>query len=388
MLTSTENIRRDGARGADLVGGGYTARSGLPATRIDEPVSVVMPVRNALPYLDAAVDSILRQTHGNFELVIGDDGSTDGSRARLRYWAGRDARIRLLESDTSRGPVGSSNWVADQAAFPIVARMDADDISRPRRLERQLAVLRATPDAVLVGTMFDSIDSSGAVTRPFSLSTLLRPDNIPFSHGSIMYRREAFRKAGGYREQCAYFEDVDFYERLGRQGRFLVIAEALYEYRYSRSSARLASQVDAIERALHFYYHIWRRPNGSDELFPRQPPPPRAGRRDARAIVVAGQLRLWAGERPRILTALVKRGQFGLNRSTAKTWAWALAATISPATLRAVLRALDRRRDVAARDRVRVGGVYEWAYAATRREAGGADPIEQLEARSPLIEAR
>src|SRR3954447_9691746 len=92
-------------------------------------VSVVMPVRNALPYLDAAVESILGQTFRDFEFVILDDASTDGSTERLRHWASRDARIRLLEESRNLGPVLSSERVARAARAPVVARMDADDIS-------------------------------------------------------------------------------------------------------------------------------------------------------------------------------------------------------------------------------------------------------------------
>src|SRR5258708_11231113 len=94
-------------------------------------VSVVMPVHNVLPYLDAAVASILRQTFEDFEFVILDDASTDGSTGRLRQWASRDARIRLLEAKRNLGPARSSDRVARAASAPIVARMDADDISYP-----------------------------------------------------------------------------------------------------------------------------------------------------------------------------------------------------------------------------------------------------------------
>jgi len=93
-------------------------------------VSVVMPVHNALPYLDQAVESILGQTLTDFEFVILDDASTDGSTERLREWAARDSRIRLIEVTTNLGPALSSQRVADAATAPIVARMDADDIER------------------------------------------------------------------------------------------------------------------------------------------------------------------------------------------------------------------------------------------------------------------
>jgi glycosyltransferase involved in cell wall biosynthesis len=100
-----------------------------------------MPVRNALPYLDAAVESVLGQTHNNFEFVIRDDDSTDGSRERLQYWALKDARIRLFEGKSCLGPANSSNWVVTQARSNYVARMDADDVSHPHRFAREIDIL-------------------------------------------------------------------------------------------------------------------------------------------------------------------------------------------------------------------------------------------------------
>src|SRR3954447_21307048 len=89
-------------------------------TAADSPqLSVVMPVHNALPYLDAAIESILGQTHSDFEFVILNDGSTDGSPERLRHWASRDARIRLIDGKGPLGPALSSQRVATAAKAPI-----------------------------------------------------------------------------------------------------------------------------------------------------------------------------------------------------------------------------------------------------------------------------
>src|SRR6185503_10477643 len=128
----------------------------------DQAVSVVMPVRNAMPYLDDAIASILLQSHENFELIIGDDGSTDGSSERIDEWARRDGRIRVIRNGGSGlGPAGSSNWVARAARHPLIARMDADDISMPDRLRAQVLALRADPEAVIVGSLFDYVDGAG-----------------------------------------------------------------------------------------------------------------------------------------------------------------------------------------------------------------------------------
>src|SRR5262245_10456965 len=129
----------------------------MPSPPSDELISVVMPVHNALPHLDAAVESILGQTHRNIEFVILDDGSTDGSTERLRQWAERDRRIKLFEGDRNLGPAGSSNRVIAHSSAELIARMDADDLSHPERLERQVQLLRERPDVCLVGTACDLI---------------------------------------------------------------------------------------------------------------------------------------------------------------------------------------------------------------------------------------
>src|SRR5688572_30257241 len=121
-------------------------------------VSVVMPVHNGLPYLDDSIASILNQSFSDFEFVIGDNGSSDGSAERLEHWRRVDSRIRILHHPARLGPAGSSNLVVAHASARLVARMDADDIAHPERLARQLAAMEEQPDADLIGTLFDTID--------------------------------------------------------------------------------------------------------------------------------------------------------------------------------------------------------------------------------------
>src|SRR6476660_134203 len=129
-------------------------------------ISVVMPVYNAVPFLDDSISSILEQSFRDFEFVILDDLSTDGSLARLREWAARDERIRVHESDKRLGLSGSSNAVVAQARAAVVARMDADDSAHPRRRERQWRVIQSSPDVAVVGSLCNGIDSRGREVRP------------------------------------------------------------------------------------------------------------------------------------------------------------------------------------------------------------------------------
>src|SRR5882672_4658868 len=98
-------------------------------------LSVVMPVHNGRPFLDESISSILNQTLADFEFVILDDASTDGSGSLLREWEKRDGCIRVVRTDRKLGLAGSSNFVSRQANTGVLARMDADDISHPDRLK-------------------------------------------------------------------------------------------------------------------------------------------------------------------------------------------------------------------------------------------------------------
>jgi len=218
-----------------------------------------------MPFLDAAVESVLAQTFNDFEFVIGDDASDDGSSERLEYWANRDPRIRLARRSTASGPVGASNWVAAMARTKVLARMDADDVSLPTRLAKQVAVLAADPQTVLVGSLWTGIDAGDRIIRPPDYSSTLdsRPLRFPFAHGSTMIRRHAFEAAGGYREACAYWEDADLFHRIGGLGRMVVLLEPLYRYRSAATSNRLTSE-RAMIAAQHALFDRCRAAVGSD----------------------------------------------------------------------------------------------------------------------------
>ena len=202
-------------------------------------VSVVMPVRNAMPFLPVAIESILNQSFRDFEFIIADDSSDDGSTECISEYAARDSRIRMLRTNFRLGPVGSSNWAAGAARAPMVARMDADDVSHPQRLERQIAILDESADVVLVGSLFELIDAEGSVLRPPDLSSLLMTQRPGCAHSSIFYRRDAFHRAGGYRAGTDYFEDRDLYLRLSQFGRLMVSSEPLISVRSSWAHSRL-----------------------------------------------------------------------------------------------------------------------------------------------------
>jgi glycosyltransferase involved in cell wall biosynthesis len=202
-------------------------------------VSIVLPVRNGERFLGAAVESILTQTLGELELLVVDDGSTDGT---AQIVAGvNDERLRVLRQEP-RGLVEALTLGIAASVAPYVARMDADDLSFPQRLEHQLALLEARPDVGLVASWVVVVDEEGRELERRSLPEadrdlrrrlLLRN---PFQHGSVTIRREAFDHAGGYRADYGHNEDYDLWRRIARRWRLAVVPEFLYAYRLHSSA--------------------------------------------------------------------------------------------------------------------------------------------------------
>ncbi|HET9427930.1 MAG TPA: glycosyltransferase family A protein [Allosphingosinicella sp.] len=312
---------------------------------------MVMPVHNAMPYLDEAVASILAQSFGDFEFVILDDGSTDGSRERLREWSDQDARIRLVVGEGRSGPVESSNRVVRESRGVLVARMDADDRAHPDRLRLQMGALGARVDAVLVGSLCDTIDARGRSVRGPDYARLFRRSPFaPFPHSSILFRRSDFDQAGGYRSEACRWEDVDLYLRLARLGRMIVIAQPLVSIRQSETSTRLTAAPADLEQAMDRMYRAVGTPLPEGE-----------GRLVPEAYLPGAMIRVWNGRRPRILGRLWRQGALGLNASSLAMLAWALWAEMSPRALRLALRMRLKVRNRAARRRLAGRAIVEWA---------------------------
>jgi glycosyltransferase involved in cell wall biosynthesis len=318
-----------------------------------------MPVRNAAPFLDASITSILSQTMADFEFVVLDDASTDGSRDLLRAWARRDGRIRLLESDTALGLAGSANRVMREARGSICARMDSDDVSAPDRLARQWAVLQAHPEASVVATLWRGIDPEGRFVRPSDRWRLWRHTTFaPFPHGSVMFRRDWGLSAGGYRETCASWEDFDFFVRMAGLGPIYVIAKPLYAYRFHTTTATALRAIETVER---MYRCVDRVSRGEDYTAILDGPAPAPTHpTDPRAVRSLAAPWLWAGERPGIPAAWWLRGSrrpipAALHTIVLGTW-----GQLSPKSLRWALRALVKSRDLVASPWIADGDVVRW----------------------------
>ena len=180
-------------------------------------ISVIMSVYNGMPFLKEAIASILKQTYKNFEFIIVDDGSKDKSWEYLKSL--KDTRIKLLKNGKNLGLAASLNKALKKAKGDFIARMDADDVSFPQRLETQIKFLEKNHDIDICGSYVSVIDEDGKIIgqikKPltdieikkelFWLTSLLHP--------TWFGKKEVFRKLNGYDERWDYVEDFEFLTR-------------------------------------------------------------------------------------------------------------------------------------------------------------------------------
>ncbi len=185
-------------------------------------VSVLMAVHNGEKYLHQALDSILSQTYTDFEFIIVDDGSSDSTVPIVGGYAARDRRMVLVYNEANIGLTRSLNRGLELAQGEYVARMDADDISLPGRLNAQVSFLDDHPEVAVLGTAAYLIDPSGVqgqlIRFPEShdhLRWLMCFDN-PIIHPSVMFRRELVIRLGGYDESVSTAQDFNLWYRIGR----------------------------------------------------------------------------------------------------------------------------------------------------------------------------
>lgn len=211
-------------------------------------ISVLVPVRNALPWLRASFASLWRQTARDLEVVAVDDGSSDGSGAWLDREAAAEPRLRVVHTAPRGLPLALAAGL-DAARAPLIARHDADDLSHRHRFALQLAFLRDHPGVDVVGCrvrLFPPAATGAGMRRWAAWHNALldhgamerdRLVDSPIAHGTMLARRGAIERAGGWRER-GWPEDVDLWLRLFRSGgRFAKLARVLYAWRQHPGSA-------------------------------------------------------------------------------------------------------------------------------------------------------
>ncbi|MCG3135121.1 MAG: hypothetical protein HMLKMBBP_02624 [Planctomycetes bacterium] len=205
-------------------------------------VTVLMTVKDGRRWIGAALASILAQEGADFDVVVVDDGSTDGTADAVR--AAADPRVRLIVHDQNRGIAAALRTGMSAADAPYVARMDADDLAEPGRLASQTVHLDAHPDCGLVGTRVTTIGEDGAevpsdydppADEALLLWNLLLFTN-PVCHPSVMFRRSVHDAAGGYGENVPNSEDRDLWTRMLPHARIRNLDAKLLRYRQHAAS--------------------------------------------------------------------------------------------------------------------------------------------------------
>lgn len=204
-------------------------------------ISVLMSCYNASRWLDESIQSILNQSYEDFEFIIVDDGSEDDTLAIARYYAASDDRVILI-SKPNTGLADSLNFGIKQARGEWIARLDADDLSEHKRLEKQVQATRENPALVFIGTGLVIIDEKGQ-----SLSTHHYPSkheklvkNLQTAgkfpaHSSAFYRYNAVQAIGGYRPRIHRAQDWDLWLRLSEVGQLTCLFEPLVRVRKHES---------------------------------------------------------------------------------------------------------------------------------------------------------
>lgn len=233
-------------------------------------VSVVMPVHNSHRFLADAVESILAQTHRDFEFIIVDDGSTDSSWEILAGFAQKDARITLLKNDRNRGVSSAVKKAIAHAQGLYIARMDSDDIAVSDRLQKQIEYLHSHPRTVAVGGQCTVIDEKGNEIGqkhfPCNFPTLYRSmfTFFPIQEPTLMIDRQKLpRQFQFYDKDGNIAEEVELIFKLFQYGAVENISNVLLKYRIHPNNSSLKQvrktfylTLKARLRAIFYYHYI------------------------------------------------------------------------------------------------------------------------------------
>ena len=199
-------------------------------------VTVLMSVYNGEDFLAEAIESISDQTFKDFEFLIVNDGSTDKSSEIVSHFVRKDRRIRLIDQD-NKGLVAALNRGLKEARGTLIARIDADDIAYPNRLEKQVACMAEHPKLLALGSAITLIDILGRSIKQISYPTGTKKVKSAMmlgsklAHPAVIMRREQVLQVGAYREVCRHAEDYDLWLRLLEIGEIDNLGEPLLYYR-------------------------------------------------------------------------------------------------------------------------------------------------------------
>jgi glycosyltransferase involved in cell wall biosynthesis len=216
--------------------------------------SVVLPAYNATRFLRESVESMLVQTFTDFELVVIDDCSTDDTWAMVQEYAARDPRVVALRNERNLKLAKTLNRGIAAARGRFIIRMDADDVSEPDRVRRQVEFLEAHPEVGIVGSTMRIVDEEGAVLgmRRYHLAHEDIRRHIflysPFCHPATAMRKEVLDRAGLYDPEYNPAEDYELYFRIGMHANFANLEEPLLRYRVVKGTSMTTGATRRMER--------------------------------------------------------------------------------------------------------------------------------------------
>jgi glycosyltransferase involved in cell wall biosynthesis len=209
------------------------------------PVTVLMAVYNGMPYIDAAIESILSQTYTDIEFVIVENGSTDGTPAILDAYQKKDTRIRVIH--TKKGFVRALNLGLEQAKGKYIVRMDVDDISLPDRIQKQVEFMELHPKVGLCGCWVRRFGAESTVTKYPTKDKNIRSSLLfsnPFAHPAVIIRSSILKQYNLVYQDVAPLEDYDLWVRLAKVTQFANLPEILLQYRIHPSQITQSLQID------------------------------------------------------------------------------------------------------------------------------------------------
>lgn len=230
-------------------------------------VSVIMPAYNTEKYIRTAIESILNQTFSEFEFIIIDDGSTDNTWNIVQEFSKIDPRIKAIKNEKNLGISPSRNKGVNMAQGEYIAWQDADDISLPTRLEKQLQFMEEHAKTGVVGGFLRFFDEKGENGfRKYRADDKGLRDRIfrysPIAQPAAMIRKNCLKSVGGYNEGYPLAEDIDLFFRLGEKYEFSNLQEIILKYREHPDSATFTKL-----RKLEFYTLKIRRKYSKSESY-------------------------------------------------------------------------------------------------------------------------
>ena len=198
-----------------------------------------MSVYNGSSYLEETMESIVNQTFTDFEFIIIEDCSTDNSPEIIANYANKDKRIIIVKNEENIGLTKSLNKGLKLAKGDYIARQDADDVSLPSRLEKEVLLLENNPEIGLVSCSFDVIDSQGnrigehkrLKSNPDLVSWYLLFHNHIGGHSQVMFRKKLAIELGGYDENRRYSQDYELWSRLMLVSKIAILPDFLLKRR-------------------------------------------------------------------------------------------------------------------------------------------------------------